>query len=1456
MQSTILVAVAIVVLIITLISISRAQDQDPDLIDIPETLSEDEKKREVLAVKKLMHEHASKKVKAAEERVIEKLDKIKAHMELKEKTILEGMIEKGEEMRVAEEKIVTGTETLQRLQEQEPERKLQLENRTRVKTEEAEEVRRTAEQVTAKAEKTAMDAKQRLAEVRAAALRKLQEKRAEQKKLREKAEAEKAEEAREAVRARQKEREALLLAQQKAQADAALAQKQLQEEQRLKMEARAAEAEEQRLAAIEEAKEIERQAKERAAEAAENIRAEEMRIAEEMEEARRVQAEAEAEEAARIAEQEQKIKEAEAEAAELLRVAEEEQAEMEAEAAELLAEQEEKIAMQKQEAKMLAEEAQQEYEELEQERKELEEELRAEAEELERLRQEEIQAAQEEYEAEQQLQREEQEQAIRDSEEQGQADAEALAIQAEEDKKRTQAQADADTAAAEVAQAESDAIEEPDESATGTGEVAAPPATFRYFCVQKPPELVDFGSMTDAHIDTMYNHVTWTSLEDAIHHGYGNPERMKKIRDLAVTRKQNEDGTTTRTEALMYLQPRKFILRPANEEGFACKADDPSCDNAVYKFPVHTGLITPGGFPTVDNITERGQPNLNPTFARGPSIEQISDPKNAGQFKYVWTFSKESLKAADAANAPGTSGYQLPPDRSRLGKMVDAIFPKTESFDLMGGAMMWFTDPEGEWNKALQELGLKDKEVHPDGSYVRVPVDKAFCDDLDGFTWTDGMCEHDTTQDPNMEKIGNCSTKQGHLFTLDARIGDYDPSIPLAERIEMMNKDIASETRLNFVKDMQKKQDARRANEASRVLQMMKAKEEAMEKLRKDCKFEYSSTIKSGLSAWKNATTPKFKTELIPVRTNKYTTDDKGNFYPHTEYKVKRTVIEPARYRSSDQQAMKKFLTFAGPQACLPCDPFTNEWLHILEEPSDPGKSSCPTEKVKKVPCEPFMTCSEYTAKVNAKTKARHDAIEASVDANKAEVKRLLNFAREESRARKRYESQVKTISSVTTEAGKKRYDERVAEKKAAWDKARKDYNAESVTIIRALLTEARKIPMELHYCKSRWLFPPPADPKNTYVGDMRIERTEKKDSITKKYFGDLGRYDYKVTQKRYPLAPDTYAVMISGEGVFAGNFKTNNLPGHVKVGDFGGGGTFKIRNVGGVDENKINKKIWYEGKSSPWQKDGKTNHSSGRQMYVTYNTGSSQTYILRKSKVGWRWREDKILTRDGVYKLEAGGKLSLVHKQKARDESHDGTSYAKKTKRTWNSCAYKRRQYNRTESKKQKKAVYDQVCVGRNVYESVNDTTKPIKDYTYYNRSAAGSTEELYNFNNTGHAYTLIANFDANDIWLVSSNGYYYSVANNRKMRMDNSLYCKISEPVITNALGGMNSIGKFAADCLADDAPKDGCGEIYSEIAAVERGRNEISGKYGSQNNTILRDFNSSSMKKIANDHYNSYK
>ena len=139
MQSTILVAVAIVVLIITLISISRAQEPDPDLADIPKTLSEGEKKKEILAVKKLLHTHASEKVKKAEAKVVQKVDKIKAHVELKEKIILQGLVEKQDEMKAVKEKIVASTEKLERMEKEEAERKLQEENQARIKAEEAEE---------------------------------------------------------------------------------------------------------------------------------------------------------------------------------------------------------------------------------------------------------------------------------------------------------------------------------------------------------------------------------------------------------------------------------------------------------------------------------------------------------------------------------------------------------------------------------------------------------------------------------------------------------------------------------------------------------------------------------------------------------------------------------------------------------------------------------------------------------------------------------------------------------------------------------------------------------------------------------------------------------------------------------------------------------------------------------------------------------------------------------------------------------------------------------------------------------------------------------------------------------------------------------------------------------------------------------------------------------------------
>ena len=1499
MQSTILVAVAIVVLIITLISISRAQ-QDPDLVDIPETLSEGEKKKEILAVKKLLHTHASEKVKKAEAKVVQKVDKIKAHVELKEKIILQGLVEKQDEMKAVKEKIVASTEKLERMEKEEAERNLQEENQARIKAEEAEEARKVAEAVALEAEKAAEAAKQRIADARAEMLRKLRAKREEQQRLREEAAAAEEEARQEALRAKQKEREALLAAQEKAQAEAALAQEQLQEEQRLAMEAKLAEAEEERLAAIEEAKEIERQAEERQKAIAEAIEEEEARIAQEMEEARQAQAEAEAEEAERIAEQEERMREAEEEAAELLREAEEQQAEMDAEAAELLAEQQEEIREQEEEARILAEEAQAEYEELEREQKELEEELRIETEELERLRREELEAEQEEFEAENALKEQELKDSVQDSIDDNQlAEDERARIQAEyedsqeEQKRREERAADLESEAADAA-AE---LAEYDGSGEDEGGGAAP--AFKYFCVQKPPELIPFENMNDDQIKNMYSHVTQGITRDqAKARGYADSEKMKVLRGMVgasgASLASDGDGEYIASDENMrkleYLQPRVHIDLKVDDEGMPCEDQSTTCgepgkrnpleQQTLYRFPVHSEKVPPGEDPTWEHITETGQPNKTfQNLAIGPSIEKIPDPKKAGEFKYVWSFSADVIDAlwnkyfGGSVNTPpppttsGTESYQLPKKRSRLSKMVDAIFPKTEKFKLgdwdvgktledtgdffeedVGGAFKeaggWFEDrfkdAEDFAKQTGQQLGIPmDQAQSPDATYVRAVVDETFCNNLDGYTWKDGMCEHDVAADPEMEKIGNCATNHGHMYAYTPPM-PIDPNLPTEEQERIRKEQEAEAEKLRRAREGLQSAIKNRERLARYFVELSKAKDKALDKLRADCKYQYSNAYKNGvLGTWNTLTTPKFKTELYPI------TNADGTI----EFKAMKVVTEYPRYSRDNAYERDKILrpSYVGPQACLPCDPFTKEWLHILEEPTDPGKKSCPTEEVRKVPCEPFMTCSEYTAKMNAKTRARHEAIEATVDANKAEVKKLLEFAREESRARKRYERQVQSITSVTSEAGKARYETKVKEKKEAWDKARKDYNAESDAVFRALVNEAKTIPKELHYCKTRWLF--------GSSDRVRAYRKQRKDSISKKYFGNELPYDYIVEQEKLPLAPSVYAIMIKNEGVFAGQSKVRSLPGHVRIGSFSNG-SFKTTTADGKpDESKIHGKVSKEYKSEAWQKDGKVNHSSSQQRFVVYSENDSQTYILNKQRMGWRWTERKIMVRDGLYKLEPGGKLSLIQKQKAtKVENVSPAMYKKKRESYYDSCVYKynRRQYNYST----KKYEYKEVCRGGNRTRSVDDKTKPYKDYTFYNRDRSDASEELYNFNDKNHSYTLIANFDANDIWLVSTNGYYYSVANNRKMRVDSSLYCKVTEPVVTNTLGGVNALAKFTADCLADDAPKDGCSDTFKLLAQLNNAKIQNSQKYGYENNVILQDYDRNKMKRIANDHYNSYK
>ena len=1500
MQSTILVAVAIVVLIITLISISRAQEPDPDLADIPKTLSEGEKKKEILAVKKLLHTHASEKVKKAEAKVVQKVDKIKAHVELKEKIILQGLVEKQDEMKAVKEKIVASTEKLERMEKEEAERKLQEENQARVKAEEAEEARKVAEAVALEAEKAAEAAKQRIADARAEMLRKLRVKREEQQRLREEAAAAEEEARQEAVRAKQKEREALLAAQEKAQAEAALAQEQLQEEQRLAMEAKLAEAEEERLAAIEEAKEIERQAEERQKAIAEAIEEEEARIAEEMEEARQAQAEAEAEEAERIAEQEERMREAEEEAAELLREAEEQQAEMDAEAAELLAEQQEEIREQEEEARILAEEAQAEYEELEREQKELEEELRIETEELERLRREELEAEQEEFEAENALKEQELKDSVQESIDDNQlAEEERARIQAEyedseeEQKRREERAADLESEAADAA------ADLADYDGSGDASGGAVPA-FKYFCVQKPPELIPFENMNDEQINNMYSHVTQGITRDqAKARGYADSEKMKVLRGMVgasgASLASDGDGEYIASDENMrkleYLQPRVHIDLKVDDEGMPCEDQSTTCGepgNTLYRFPVHSEKVPPGEDPTWEHITETGQPNKTfQNLAIGPSVEKIPDPKKAGEFKYVWSFSADVIDAlwnkyfGGSVNTPpppttsGTESYQLPTKRSRLSKMVDAIFPKTEGFveelgkvggavggffedtgnetadffeEDVGGAFKevggWFEDrfkdAEEFAKQTAQQIGIPmDQAQSPDATYVRAVVDEKFCNNLDGYTWKDGMCEHDLAADPEMEKIGNCATNHGHMYAYTPPM-PIDPNLPTEEQQRLREAQEAEAAKLQRAKEGLRSAIAQQERLAKHFLELAKAKDKALEALRKDCKYEYNSSYKDGiLGTWKRLTTPTFTTQLFPV------TNADGT----VEYKSMKILKERARYDKNNTYDREKILkpSYVGPQACLPCDPFTKEWLHILEEPSDPGKKSCPTEEVRKVPCEPFMSCSEYTAKMNARTRARHEAIEATVDANKSEVKRLLEFAREESRARQRYERQVQSITSVTSAAGKARYDTKVKEKKEAWDKARKEYNAESEEVFKAVVKEAKAIPREIHYCKTRWLF---GDPNR-----VRAYRKERKDSISKKYFGNELPYDYGVEQEKLPLAPTTYAIMIKNEGVFAGRPRTTGIPPNVRIGSYVNG-EYKMTTADGTPPvGKISGRVYHEYKSEAWQKDGKVNHNYNQQKFVVYAEGDSQTYILDKRKSYPRWKEYKNLVRDGLYKLEPGGKLSLIQKQKKmKEEKVSPAVYKKKRESYYDKCARKiyKPKYNSSKREWERK----ETCIGGYKNRAVDDTTKPYKTYTFYNRDSSDASEELYNFNDKNHSYTLIANFDANDIWLVSTNGYYYSVANNRKLRLDSSLYCKVTEPVVTNTIGGVNALAKFAADCLADDAPKDGCGDTYKLLSELSNAKYQSAQKYGYGSDTILQDYDRDRMKRIANDHYNSYK
>lgn len=638
---------------------------------------------------------------------------------------------------------------------------------------------------------------------------------------------------------------------------------------------------------------------------------------------------------------------------------------------------------------------------------------------------------------------------------------------------------------------------------------------------------------------------------------------------------------------------------------------------------------------------------------------------------------------------------------------------------------------------------------------------------------TSSHCLHDES-DTTFANVQNCITAGGY-----AHHGTYTDekmlaTLPLAEKaLAILDKE-TGEREARIKANNQLAYQAMRQNEqrmADYRARMEKKREAYLESLRHDCEYQYSKTVKTGLKSYIEA------------------------------IKKSATALHPQGTPKGRADAQKLLGYDPSAQECRPCDPFTKEYLHIIKQPSDPGKKSCPTENPRKTPCTPVISCAEYTQKMNATTRARHEALLTLETKNKAELKDLLVFARAESKARGSYERQVKRINTVVTASQKTRYDTAVAEKKKVWDDAKKKYNEEGQKLFDAYYDEVVAIPQQLQYCNIRSLTP----------NDFQLITKAREDSLNKKYFGNASPYDYTVRGEGVYIAPDKFAILAStlplknlprcGGNRFSGSPVVNNGPGYLSPSSGS--------NV--VVSNKSNAKIkdGYHGSCSVDAKEkfGNTYKSSGGNYAAVYDSTRGTTYILEKRRAS-RYFNGRVehAKQQGSFAIEPGGKLVLLHAKKATDEVHlkdenGNLLYGKKSSRTYDKCIRRVGQYQR--------------CQGGYKYSWVNDTTKPIKSYTYHTRES--NRTELYNFNDTSKGYTLIANFATKDFWLISTDGRYYSVANDNVRRLDSSLKCKITKPVISNAIGGFRGMKKHIAECF-DRGTNAGCADVYGKLARLD--------------------------------------
>ena len=700
---------------------------------------------------------------------------------------------------------------------------------------------------------------------------------------------------------------------------------------------------------------------------------------------------------------------------------------------------------------------------------------------------------------------------------------------------------------------------------------------------------------------------------------------------------------------------------------------------------------------------------------------------------------------------------------------------------------------------------------HPKKMEEKKMASKAFLKDFDAAQpfFKDGLpghsssipylCIHDAESDKTMAKVVNCVTKGGATHHGKATDDEVANSMSVDDRNAMIARNenksradaraayaVSAAIALDKSNEIRGRMLARRAKE----------KEEYLESLRSDCKFEYSKTVKSGLKQYYAAISNADQ-------------------------------LSPGAKAKKIQESQRFLLLDPSAQNCLPCDPYTKEYLNIITEPSDPGKKSCPTDKIRKTACTPIMSCKELTQKMNQVTQDRHEALLTLETRNKTELKELLKYARAERTARGSYDRQLKRIDTVITASQKLRYDTKLAETKAVWDATAKEYNGEGQKLFNAYYDELINIPKQLQYCGVRSLTGNP----------IELRRTKREDSLNKKYFGNNLPYDFSIVGEGEVLAPDKFAILAS---TYPDVYKLINIPGKStsrfsgEPTNYSGPGYVTATNGEYTSMNvaeKIQDFVYGSAEVEARHDHGEVYREGRTSYHAVYDGNNGTTYILQKGQASRYSNGRRELNKQqGSFQIEPGGKLVLIHAKKATGEEHlkdanNKLRYDTKQKVTYSDCAYKQRRPSRTYDRRTRRytTTYNNVCVKGNVTSIVADTTKPVKRYTYYTRK--DQKTELYNFNDTSTGYTLVANFATSDFWLVSGKGKYYSVADGRVHTLDKSLKCKITEPVISNAIGGYQGMKKHIQSCF--DKSNGDCIDVY-------RKRSQLSVNYSKYRQT----------------------